>query len=391
MEGNIAKTYTLIYSFLKKRSHPKAAEAVKRAAKGVVVLRDDIEHRGPELDEIVNEWRTRQIKKVSFAVTDSSSDSEESSDDSDSSSGSDSSSSSNSAPEPKSKSKPGVVFKGTSGSSEDDDSSDTSSEEEVLKSKPSKQTADGIISSTRNAKPKGSARQQSVSQKEPNPKSLASNSSRTASLDSDADSGSDSDSDSDSSDSSSDEGTISKDVTKQTLPQAPVDSTCSSSSSESSSSSSESSSESDGDTSKDNHKTKQPCANTPKIVQKPPQKDEDAQATKKRKTSGSGAAVVTAVTTENNGRLLHQKGGKPPRKANERFQRVKPQTVVPELIMDNGYEAKTRVQNDYGERAHRDLIVTRGAGFRKEKNKKKRGSYRGGEITLENHSIKFDY
>ncbi|KAG9095034.1 hypothetical protein FRC06_010207 [Ceratobasidium sp. 370] len=36
---------------------------------------------------------------------------------------------------------------------------------------------------------------------------------------------------------------------------------------------------------------------------------------------------------------------------------------------------------DYGERAARDLIVTRGVGFRKEKNKKKRGSYRGGEIT----------
>lgn len=42
------------------------------------------------------------------------------------------------------------------------------------------------------------------------------------------------------------------------------------------------------------------------------------------------------------------------------------------------------VANDYGERAHRDLIVTRGAGFRKEKNKKKRGSYRGGEITVSN-------
>lgn len=37
---------------------------------------------------------------------------------------------------------------------------------------------------------------------------------------------------------------------------------------------------------------------------------------------------------------------------------------------------------DYGERASSDLIVTRGAGFRKEKNKKKRGSYRGGEITV---------
>jgi hypothetical protein len=39
-------------------------------------------------------------------------------------------------------------------------------------------------------------------------------------------------------------------------------------------------------------------------------------------------------------------------------------------------------QNDYGLKAHQDLIVTRGAGFRKEKNKKKKGSYRGGEITV---------
>ena len=38
--------------------------------------------------------------------------------------------------------------------------------------------------------------------------------------------------------------------------------------------------------------------------------------------------------------------------------------------------------DDYGAKASKDLIVTRGAGFRKEKNKKKRGSYRGGEITV---------
>lgn len=38
--------------------------------------------------------------------------------------------------------------------------------------------------------------------------------------------------------------------------------------------------------------------------------------------------------------------------------------------------------NDYGAKASADLIVTRGAGFRKEKNKKKRGSYRGGDITV---------
>lgn len=45
-------------------------------------------------------------------------------------------------------------------------------------------------------------------------------------------------------------------------------------------------------------------------------------------------------------------------------------------------EIQGRPDNDYGEKANRDLIVTRGAGFRKEKNKKKRGSYRGGDITV---------
>ena len=46
--------------------------------------------------------------------------------------------------------------------------------------------------------------------------------------------------------------------------------------------------------------------------------------------------------------------------------------------------------NDYGDRASRDLIVTRGAGFRKEKNKKKRGSYRGGEITVSFSTVLLD-
>lgn len=47
--------------------------------------------------------------------------------------------------------------------------------------------------------------------------------------------------------------------------------------------------------------------------------------------------------------------------------------------------------NDYGARAHADLIVTRGAGFRKEKNKKKRGSYRGGEITVSFFAFQFPF
>ena len=35
---------------------------------------------------------------------------------------------------------------------------------------------------------------------------------------------------------------------------------------------------------------------------------------------------------------------------------------------------------DYADKAYQDLSVTRGKGFTKEKNKKKRGSYRGGTI-----------
>jgi hypothetical protein len=53
----------LIYNFLKKQSHGKAAEAVKKAAKGSVVLRDDIEQEGPQLEDIVKQWKAKQNTK----------------------------------------------------------------------------------------------------------------------------------------------------------------------------------------------------------------------------------------------------------------------------------------------------------------------------------------
>ncbi|KAL5511313.1 SRP40 [Sanghuangporus vaninii] len=83
--------------------------------------------------------------------------------------------------------------------------------------------------------------------------------------------------------------------------------------------------------------------------------------------------------------------GKEARKSNAPFQRIKTElvTFTDERLRDNSFHSRGAKRGDYGERAHADLIVTRGGGFRKEKNKKKRGSYRGGEITLESHSIKF--
>lgn len=57
-------TYTLIYSFLKTQAHIKAAEAVKKAAKDVVELKDDMEVDGPSLKEVVESWKAAQGSKA---------------------------------------------------------------------------------------------------------------------------------------------------------------------------------------------------------------------------------------------------------------------------------------------------------------------------------------
>ncbi|KAK4615930.1 hypothetical protein CLAFUW4_10263 [Fulvia fulva] len=67
------------------------------------------------------------------------------------------------------------------------------------------------------------------------------------------------------------------------------------------------------------------------------------------------------------------------------FSRIPADQKVDEKFASNEY-----VSYDYADRAHRDLIVTRGKGFTKEKNKKKRGSYRGGTIDLAPKGIKFE-
>ncbi|KAL8917182.1 MAG: hypothetical protein Q9172_005954 [Xanthocarpia lactea] len=59
------------------------------------------------------------------------------------------------------------------------------------------------------------------------------------------------------------------------------------------------------------------------------------------------------------------------------FTRIPPNTPIPAALASNAYQPY-----DYAERAHQDLSVTKGKGFTKEKNKKKRGSYRGGVIDV---------
>ncbi|KZT61600.1 hypothetical protein CALCODRAFT_479863 [Calocera cornea HHB12733] len=108
-------------------------------------------------------------------------------------------------------------------------------------------------------------------------------------------------------------------------------------------------------------------------------------AKRARKAADPGAAAEASAEPESSPL-------KPVRKQNVPFSRIKPEDVsfADERLKDNRFEARGAGGTDYGARANRDLIVTRGAGFRKEKNKKKRGSYVGGEITLQSHSIKFD-
>ncbi|KAK9078897.1 hypothetical protein SSX86_002956 [Deinandra increscens subsp. villosa] len=75
------------------------------------------------------------------------------------------------------------------------------------------------------------------------------------------------------------------------------------------------------------------------------------------------------------------------------FQRVKIDQVefAHEKLQDNSYWAKDGADVGYGAKAQEVLGQVRGRDFRHEKTKKKRGSYRGGQIDLQSHSIKFDY
>ncbi|XP_073043440.1 uncharacterized protein [Primulina eburnea] len=75
------------------------------------------------------------------------------------------------------------------------------------------------------------------------------------------------------------------------------------------------------------------------------------------------------------------------------FQRVKIDEVefVDERLQDNSYWAKDGAESGYGAKAQEVLGQVKGRGFRHEKTKKKRGSYRGGQIDLQSHSIKFNY
>jgi len=123
---------------------------------------------------------------------------------------------------------------------------------------------------------------------------------------------------------------------------------------------------------------------------------------KRRRTEDGEITTAVAVQVKNNPQRqteVIKGGGKESRRGGTPFRRIRVEKLEfhDSRLMDNTFAARVSSslysllhtyslqgagETDYGSRASQDLIVTRGTGFRKEKNKKKRGSYRGGEITV---------
>lgn len=126
---------------------------------------------------------------------------------------------------------------------------------------------------------------------------------------------------------------------------------------------------------------------------------DDAVISKKRKledTEGSKLPAKEDITaTEDDAKQSkpnkRQKLSSEP-KTMIAFQRVKLDDVkfADERLQDNSYWAKGGADSGYGAKAQEILGQVRGRGFRHEKTKKKRGTYRGGLIDLQTHSIKFN-
>ncbi|KAF3323118.1 nucleolar and coiled-body phosphoprotein 1 [Carex littledalei] len=103
---------------------------------------------------------------------------------------------------------------------------------------------------------------------------------------------------------------------------------------------------------------------------------------KKRKLEANGSAKTVPE---------EEQSAEP--KSAKAFKRVKVEEVKfdDERLQDNSYWAKDGADSGYGAKAQQILEQVRGRDFRHEKTKKKRGTYRGGQIDLQSHSIKFNY
>merc|ERR1712047_142224 len=104
--------------------------------------------------------------------------------------------------------------------------------------------------------------------------------------------------------------------------------------------------------------------------------DEDENMKKRKLPNDTKSPAVIKKKKEN---------GTTPK--NSPFRRVESEKIeiTNVALRDNSYKSF----DTYGAKASKDLIVTQGKSFRHEKTKKKRGSYRGGEMNMGVNSVKF--
>jgi hypothetical protein len=157
----------------------------------------------------------------------------------------------------------------------------------------------------------------------------------------------------------------------------------------SASSESDSSSDSDSDSSSDDDNKNKPLisSDTSATLSDGPKKYSPIHS---ENSSNESAAESNAKTVKLKGKNGLKSPTTPatqlPRKANVPFSRIPKDIKVDERLASNAY-----VPYDYAQKAHEDLIITKGKNFTKEKNKKKRGSYKGGYIDVEGKKgIKFE-
>jgi nucleolin len=86
--------------------------------------------------------------------------------------------------------------------------------------------------------------------------------------------------------------------------------------------------------------------------------------------------------------MANGSSGKKKQTPNAPFRRVQTldTTIENDALRDNSYQAF----DTWGGKASRDLSVTKGKSFKHEKTKKKRGSYKGGQINMGVNSVKFE-
>ncbi|KAI0113148.1 SRP40, C-terminal domain-containing protein [Daldinia grandis] len=235
-----------------------------------------------------------------------------------------------------------AVSESSSSSDSDSDMSDSSSEDERPQ--------------TKKAKTKAS----------PDESSSSSSSGSSGDESSDDDKSSSSESESDSSDSESDEEPK---VDLKAAAAVPLP--------ESGSSSSDSESESDSEDGKPQRPSKGVAPNGT---------GSDTSVTLDKASPEFGSTSYPPLPPDPVASKINNRGKNGAKAQNQPFSRIRQDVAIDPRLSSNAY-----VSHEYGDKAHQDLIVTKGKGFTKEKNKKKRGSYKGGPLDInKSRSIKFE-